>query len=209
MRRITHGLLEWVTGSYDVLDFGCGTGLVAEALSARGYRVTAVDPSVAMIGRARKRNAADSYHVATRTPGDRQFDSSIIVNVLQACDDPRDVLTHVAARTSGCVIAVWPEDDVALTDLARWEWHGPSSALLVIRSTLLRIVVGIPGILLGARRQSDPVLRKSAVSVAESLGRTVVFRRIPLTGCIVAVLSAPQSATDTRSGLARRGDSLL
>ena len=37
-----------------VLDLGCGTGLMAAALTAYGYRVTGVDPSAAMLARARR-----------------------------------------------------------------------------------------------------------------------------------------------------------
>jgi SAM-dependent methyltransferase len=38
----------------DVLDVCCGTGLLAAELVARGYRVTGVDASEAMLGRARR-----------------------------------------------------------------------------------------------------------------------------------------------------------
>jgi SAM-dependent methyltransferase len=42
-------------GVADVLDAGCGTGLLAAELAARGYRVTGVDASEAMLARARRR----------------------------------------------------------------------------------------------------------------------------------------------------------
>jgi SAM-dependent methyltransferase len=38
----------------DVLDVGCGTGLLASELAALGYRVTGVDASEAMLARARR-----------------------------------------------------------------------------------------------------------------------------------------------------------
>jgi SAM-dependent methyltransferase len=41
-------------GVADVLDVCCGTGLLAAELVARGYRVTGVDASEAMLGRARR-----------------------------------------------------------------------------------------------------------------------------------------------------------
>lgn len=41
-------------GVTDVLDVCCGTGLLAAELAARGYRVTGVDASEAMLARARR-----------------------------------------------------------------------------------------------------------------------------------------------------------
>ena len=42
-------------GVRSVLDLGCGTGLLAGELIARGYRVAGVDASDAMLARARER----------------------------------------------------------------------------------------------------------------------------------------------------------
>ena len=42
------------TGVHRVLDLGCGTGLMAAALTAYGYQVTGVDSSPAMLARARR-----------------------------------------------------------------------------------------------------------------------------------------------------------
>ncbi|MGI6238632.1 MAG: class I SAM-dependent methyltransferase [Christensenellales bacterium] len=47
----------------DVLDVACGSGLYAQALQARGYRVTAVDLDEAMIARLRERDASVDAHV--------------------------------------------------------------------------------------------------------------------------------------------------
>jgi SAM-dependent methyltransferase len=52
-------LWEAVVGSVppgaELLDLGCGTGIDAAFFAARGYRVTAADPSPAMVERARSR----------------------------------------------------------------------------------------------------------------------------------------------------------
>ncbi len=47
------------TGAATVVELGCGTGMVARALAARGYRVTGVEPSPAMLAIARTRPRAD------------------------------------------------------------------------------------------------------------------------------------------------------
>jgi SAM-dependent methyltransferase len=43
----------------DVLDLGCGTGRLAIALAARGYRVTGVDPAAPSLELARRKPGAD------------------------------------------------------------------------------------------------------------------------------------------------------
>lgn len=40
-----------------ILDYGCGTGCLAEALARRGHRVQAIDESETMLSRARQRSA--------------------------------------------------------------------------------------------------------------------------------------------------------
>lgn len=50
----------------DVLDLGCGTGLICDAYAKRGHRVTGADPSKAMLEVARKQpNGADIEWVLT------------------------------------------------------------------------------------------------------------------------------------------------
>jgi SAM-dependent methyltransferase len=46
-------------GAVSIVELGCGTGMVAGALAARGHRVTGVDPSAAMLAVARTRPRAD------------------------------------------------------------------------------------------------------------------------------------------------------
>lgn len=45
-------------GAGDVVDLGCGTGLLAVDLAGRGMRVTGVDPAAAMLDLARRRPGA-------------------------------------------------------------------------------------------------------------------------------------------------------
>ena len=52
----------------DVLDLGCGTGLLAAELAALGYRVTGVDASEAMLARARRRLGPDAALIHATLP---------------------------------------------------------------------------------------------------------------------------------------------
>jgi SAM-dependent methyltransferase len=45
-----------------ILDMGCGTGLLACALAARGHQVTGADPAPAMLAVARRRPDGDQVH---------------------------------------------------------------------------------------------------------------------------------------------------
>ena len=54
---------------HSVLDLGCGTGLMAAALTAYGYRVTGVDSSAAMLARARRLLGPEAVLSRARCPG--------------------------------------------------------------------------------------------------------------------------------------------
>lgn len=47
------------SGDFAVLDIGCGTGALGVDLAAAGYRVTGVDPALAMLDVARSRSGGD------------------------------------------------------------------------------------------------------------------------------------------------------
>jgi SAM-dependent methyltransferase len=65
--------LPRVPASARILDVCCGTGYLAGMLTARGYKVTGIDASSAMIGHARAHVPAAEFHVcdatAFRMPG--------------------------------------------------------------------------------------------------------------------------------------------
>jgi ubiquinone/menaquinone biosynthesis C-methylase UbiE len=75
-----------------VLDVGCGTGQAAEALAARGARVWGVDPSPAMLDRARERHLPGGGVKQARAerlpfkPG--WFDGVLMRQVVQHVDRP-------------------------------------------------------------------------------------------------------------------------
>lgn len=112
----------------DVLDAGCGPGLVAEALLAAGHRVHGVDLSARMIERARARCARFGDHArfelgsVLELPAGEAFDGSVSRFVLHHAPDPlafvRAQVAHV--RSGGVVFAA---DHTTDPDPSAASWH--------------------------------------------------------------------------------------
>lgn len=85
-----------------VLDLGCGTGLMGEAIRARAERLEGIDLAPAMVEKAREKGVYDTLAVAELT--DRlaacppaSFDLILAADVMVYIGDPIHVLTNVAA----------------------------------------------------------------------------------------------------------------
>jgi ubiquinone/menaquinone biosynthesis C-methylase UbiE len=84
----------------EILDMGCGTGLLACALAAQGHRVTGADPAAAMLAVARTRPGGDQVRWietdATSLSGPTRFDLIImtghVFQLLLGDDDVRAAL---------------------------------------------------------------------------------------------------------------------
>ncbi|MER5980332.1 class I SAM-dependent methyltransferase [Streptomyces sp. NPDC001857] len=93
-------LLDWLPERPgDLLDLGCGTGSLSLLAAERGHRVTGVDLSPAMLGRAREklagRDAVFLLGDAAAPPvGERRFDVVLVRHVLWALPDPARALRH-------------------------------------------------------------------------------------------------------------------
>ncbi|MEU9991298.1 class I SAM-dependent methyltransferase [Streptomyces sp. NPDC048045] len=97
----------------DVLDLGCGTGSLSLLAAEQGHRVTGVDRSPAMVGRARAklagRDAVVLHGDATAPPvGERRYGVVLARHVLWALPDPPRVLRHWQAllRPEGLLLLV-------------------------------------------------------------------------------------------------------
>ena len=97
-----------------LLDVGCGTGVLAARLAARGYDATGLDPSDGMLQRLRERAPAVTAVQASATEmpfDDGQFDLSVSVATMHHIADPDSVRRALAemvrvVRPGGKVI-VW------------------------------------------------------------------------------------------------------
>jgi len=124
-----------------VLDVATGTGLVAAELLRRGFTVTGVDQSPAMLARARERfgprielveGSAESLPFA-----DNSFDHLTVTYLLRYVDDPAATLAELArvVRSGGVVASL--EFGVP-TGLARPAWELYVRAGLPLAGRVLR-----------------------------------------------------------------------
>lgn len=92
------GLVKGLLPAGDVLDVGCGTGMLGARLSGMGYRVAGVDLSPAMLAEARRRGLVEVYAaLSTRLPfRDGTFDLAITVATLHHLE----TVERVAATVS-------------------------------------------------------------------------------------------------------------
>ena len=98
------------TGVRSVLDLCCGTGVLAGELTARGYRVTGVDASDAMLARARERLGPDVALSQMTLPDlrvDGVFDAAVCTFDGFNCLTPDELGLTMAAvahrlRPAGC-----------------------------------------------------------------------------------------------------------
>ena len=108
LKNLVPGRLSWFDTLFDwrgkaVLDLGCAGGFMAEALAARGAKVTGIDPAAGAIAAAQD-HAAKVGHSITYDVGvgealpygDAAFDAVVCVDVLEHVADLHRVLAEVA-----------------------------------------------------------------------------------------------------------------
>ena len=84
---------------HSVLDLGCGTGLMAAALTAYGYRVTGVDSSAAMLARARRLLGPEAVLIQRAMPG------LGVGGVFDAVISTFDALNYLSTPEFGATVA--------------------------------------------------------------------------------------------------------
>jgi ubiquinone/menaquinone biosynthesis C-methylase UbiE len=114
--RFVAALAGEVPAGGAVLDYGCGTGNIADALARAGYSVTGVDISGAMIeaARARLSTTGNFHHITKSGPlpfPAATFDACVASSVLEYVDDPRAILRELVRvlRPSGRLVVTVPD----------------------------------------------------------------------------------------------------
>jgi 2-polyprenyl-6-hydroxyphenyl methylase/3-demethylubiquinone-9 3-methyltransferase len=108
LKNLVPGRLSWFDRQIDwagleVLDLGCAGGFMAEALVARGAKVTGIDPASEAIAAARAHASAGGLQIAYDVGvgealpyGADSFDAIVCVDVLEHVSDLTKVLAEVA-----------------------------------------------------------------------------------------------------------------
>jgi 2-polyprenyl-6-hydroxyphenyl methylase/3-demethylubiquinone-9 3-methyltransferase len=108
LKNLVPGRLKWFDRHFDwsgkdVLDLGCAGGFMADAMAARGARVTGIDPAADAVAAARRHSSAVGLTiqydvgVGEALPYDAAgFDAVVCVDVLEHVADLTRVLAEVA-----------------------------------------------------------------------------------------------------------------
>ena len=174
-----------------VLDAATGTGLVAAELVRRGYRVTGVDQSAEMLGRARQR-FGDRVELVEASAeampfADATFDHLTVTYLLRYVDDPGATLCELArvTRPGGIVASL----EFGVPDgLARPAWELYVRAGLPLAGRALRSGWREVGDFLGASIREYwehyPLGRQLELWAAAGI-ENVEVRRLSLGGGVV------------------------
>ncbi len=114
----------------DILDLGCGTGLVCRAYASKGHNVTGADPAAAMLDVGRAKENGDKiewvHTKAQNFASPKKFDLVIMTGhafqVLLTDDDVRKVFTTVRAHLKHDGKFVFESRNPAIDWQSKWNY---------------------------------------------------------------------------------------
>lgn len=121
------GLLKPARGE-TVLDLGCGQGVFARALAAKGCEVTGVDVAPSLIRKAKEYPSREPIHYVARDAAQLHglglFDAASMILALQNMPHPGDVCAAVAAalRPGGRMLWVVNHPCFRIPRQTSWGW---------------------------------------------------------------------------------------
>ncbi|MBP7829158.1 MAG: class I SAM-dependent methyltransferase [Kiritimatiellae bacterium] len=131
-----------------VLDVGCATGWLLEALRGRGWKTCGVEPDADAAALARDRRGLDVHHGTLREARlpDAFFDLVCFWHVLEHAPDPRETLAEAArvARPGGTLLVSLPDPGSGMARRFGRHWVGwdvPRHLCLFPRRVLARLLV--------------------------------------------------------------------
>ncbi|MEN9884634.1 MAG: hypothetical protein RLZZ420_1851 [Bacteroidota bacterium] len=115
LKFISSMLKQSITNGAEVLDIGCGNGIISRSLGALGFNVLGVDVSEKAIGKARSLNNLSNVRFEVRSAEQlvadgQQYEAIICSEVLEHLHQPGDVLKvlRLILKDNGVLIVTVP-----------------------------------------------------------------------------------------------------
>ena len=219
-RRVNQVTLGDGPGIGTAVDLGCGTGLSSRELTRRGWRTIGVDTTPPMLARATTRGriteAVLADAVATGLPAG-QASVVIVSNLLHLHPSPEAVLAEALRLVTpgGRIVCVWPADTATWTTALKADVGSGRPWFAALLAAGLRVVIGLAGASVGARRWPSPVvaatIRRWGQDHALPLlrdGRIAALEEYAVFSCPVSAAESGASA-DARPAPVAGRDSLI